>query len=341
MKKVCIIYTGGTIGMVATDNGFAPAPGYFEGQLQNIRDLGSPHMPSWDFIEFDPLLDSSNMNYRQWNLIAETIEEKYDDYDGFVILHGTDTMAYSAAALSFMLEGLDKPVVFTGSQIPLCELRSDAMDNLVTSLIIAGQGRAREVCLYFGGQLLRGNRAIKASADGLIAFDSPNYPALAKAGIDIEYNGQALMEPADRNAAANGGNFHVVRVRDSRIGVIKIFPGINFGIFEPLFTEDLDAVVLETFGTGNIPDYDRCLIPLMEKAIRSGTIVCVCTQCSQGTVRLGAYETSSTLAKAGAVSGYNMTTEAAIGKLYYLFSLGLDKDQISRAMEEDLRGELG
>jgi len=141
MKKVCIIYTGGTIGMVPTDNGYAPAPGYFGRQLQNIRDLGSPHMPAWDFVEFSPLLDSSNMAYHQWNDIASAIEQKYDAYDGFVILHGTDTMAYSAAALSFMLEGLDKPVVFTGSQIPLCELRSDAMDNLVTSLIIAGQGQ--------------------------------------------------------------------------------------------------------------------------------------------------------------------------------------------------------
>ena len=335
MSKICIIYTGGTIGMVPTDNGYAPMPGYFGRQLQSIRDLGSPHMPAWDFIEFDPLLDSSNMTYRQWNSIAEAIGQRYDQYDGFVILHGTDTMAYSAAALSFMLQDLGKPVVFTGSQIPLCELRSDAMDNLVTSMIIAGQGRAREVSLYFGGQLLRGNRAVKVSADGLIAFASPNFPPLAKAGIDIEYS-----KETDTGSAAADRAFRVFRVKDSHIGVIKIFPGINFELFRPVFTNDLDALVLETFGTGNIPDYDSALIPLLEEAIRRGTIVCVCTQCSQGTVRLGAYETSSTLAKAGAVSGYNMTTEAAVGKLYYLLSLNLSPAQIRHAMEEDLRGEL-
>jgi L-asparaginase len=144
-------------------------------------------MPRWDLVEFDPLLDSSNISFEQWNLIADMIAKKYDDYDGFVILHGTDTMAYTASALSFMLEGLDKPVIFTGSQIPLCELRSDGRDNLITSIMIAAQGYIREVALYFGNTLLRGNRATKISSDGLVAFGSPNYPALATAGIDIEY----------------------------------------------------------------------------------------------------------------------------------------------------------
>lgn len=319
--------------MVPTDNGFAPKPGFFGGQLKSIRDLGSPDMPEWDFVEFDPLLDSSNIACDQWNEIASAIEQRYDDYDGFVVLHGTDTMAYSASALSFMLEGLDKPVIFTGSQIPLCQLRSDAMDNLVTSVAIAGQGKVKEVCLYFGGKLLRGNRAVKASADGLIAFDSPGFPPLARAGIDIEYNESLLRKDAE-------GPFHVVQVRRSGIGVIKIFPGINFDIFRPIFTDDLDAIVLETFGTGNIPDYDKTLVPLLERSIEKGTIVCVCTQCAQGTVRLGAYETSSALAKAGAVSGFDMTTEAAVAKLYYLLSKGLDTGAVRCLMEENLRGEL-
>lgn len=319
--------------MVPTENGYAPKKGYFEGQLKGIRDLGSPDIPCWDFVEFDPLLDSSNIAYDQWNEIAAAIEERYDDYDGFVILHGTDTMAYSAAALSFMLEGLAKPVVFTGAQIPLCQLRSDAMDNLVTSLIIAGQGEANEVSLYFGGKLLRGNRAVKMSADGLIAFDSPNFPPLARAGIDITYSKRIL-----RNK--NDAPFRAHKINDSAIGVLKVFPGINFNVFAPMLTEDLDAVVLETFGTGNIPDYDKALLPLLERAIRGGTIVCVCTQCAQGTVRLGAYETSSALARAGAVSGSDMTTEAAVTKLYYLLSKDINKEQVRRLMEEDLRGEL-
>ena len=193
MKRVLIIYTGGTIGMTRTENGYAPRAGYFRAALDAIPDLRAPEMPEWEFYELSPLLDSSNMTVREWNCIAELIAQKYDDYDGFVVLHGTDTMAYTASALSFMLDGLDKPVVLTGSQIPLCEIRSDGHDNLITALLIAGEGIVREVCLYFGGKLLRGNRATKYSADGLIAFVSPNYPSLAEAGISIKYNEAALL----------------------------------------------------------------------------------------------------------------------------------------------------
>ena len=154
MKRVLIIYTGGTIGMTRTENGYAPRAGYFRAALDAIPDLRAPEMPEWEFYELSPLLDSSNMTVREWNCIAELIAQKYDDYDGFVVLHGTDTMAYTASALSFMLDGLDKPVVLTGSQIPLCEIRSDGRDNLITALLIAGEGIVREVCLYFGGKLL-------------------------------------------------------------------------------------------------------------------------------------------------------------------------------------------
>ncbi|MBQ6621994.1 MAG: asparaginase [Mogibacterium sp.] len=335
-KRICILYTGGTIGMTRTENGFAPQKGYFAGALAEIRDLQSPDMPVWDLVEFEPLLDSSNITYREWNRIAREIAERYDRYDGFVVLHGTDTMAYTASALSFMLEGLDKPVVFTGSQIPLSELRSDAKDNLITSLMIAGQGIANEVSLYFGNQLLRGNRATKSSADGLIAFTSPNYPVLAHAGISIDYNRDRLLHWA----AAGRVPFHATEIREASIGVIKLFPGIRFDLFAPIVTPDLKGLVLETFGTGNIPSYDAALPPLIAKAIENGTTVVVLTQCPQGTVRLGAYETSSALARAGAVSGYNMTTEATVTKLAYLFSLGLPDAEVRRLMAEDLRGEL-
>ncbi len=333
-KKVCLLYTGGTIGMVPTENGFAPKPGYFHDAIAEIPDIHEDAMPEWDMIEFDPLLDSSNIAVDQWNLIGRAIRDNYREYDGFVVLHGTDTMAYTASALSFMLEGLNKPVVLTGSQIPLCQLRSDGRDNLITSMLIAAGGRVNEVCLYFGGKLLRGNRSTKASADGLIAFQSPNYHVLAEAGIDIHYHQPSLMPPPKYTP------FRLTEFHQTSIGVLKIFPGIQFSLFEDIMTEGLNGIVLETFGAGNIPSYDNDLLPIIRKAFDHGTIVTVCSQCQSGTVKLGTYETSSALTRAGAVSGYNMTTEAAVAKLYYLFSLGLPKDEIKTLMEEDLRGEL-
>ena len=385
MKKICILYTGGTIGMVPTSHGYAPKSGYFRKALSRIDELKDPAMPEWELIEFEPLLDSSNIAVEQWNRMGHVIAENYNQYDGFVILHGTDTMAYTASALSFMLEGLNKPVILTGSQIPLCRLRSDARDNIITSLLIAAEGRVREVCLYFGGKLMRGNRSTKSSADGLLAFDSPNFPNLASVGIDIAYNkilttsfrdsltfcgseisvsggaagysGTAIpdktaeyrgAETLDRTAEYREAaipdesvseEFHLTEFRHAAIGVIKIFPGIQFRLFEPIMTEGLNGIVLETFGTGNIPAYGSELLPMIRRAFENGTIVCVCSQCPQGTVRLGAYETSSMLTDAGAVSGGNMTTEAAIAKLYYLFSLGLSRNEIKANMETPLRGE--
>ena len=337
-KKILIIHTGGTIGMVRTENGFAPKAGAIIEELNQIRDLNSPDMPLWDLIEFDPLLDSTNVRAEQWNAMADTIAENYDKYDGFVLLHGTDTLAYSASALSFMLEGLDKPVVFTGAQIPLCELRSDGRDNLITSMIIAADGIIREVSLCFGDAVLRGNRAIKFSADGMVAFTSPNYSKLADAGINIEYNHACIDDYV--KSSLHYSFFDTVRLKESRIAVIKVVPGIQFDIFEPIMGESLDGLVLETFGKGNIPNYDPALSRLITEASKCGTIVVVCTQCPAGTVSLGTYEAGSALVKAGAVSGGNMTTEAAITKLTYLLSKDLPKPEIRKLMQTDLRGEL-
>ncbi len=181
MKKILIIYTGGTIGMVRTPKGYAPRSGYFREILEGIASLRMEGMPCWELYEMSPLLDSSNISVGEWNMVGRVIADNYGDYDGFVVLHGTDTMAYTASALSFMLGNLSKPVILTGSQIPMCELRSDGHDNIVNALLIAAEGRVHEVCLYFGGRLLRGNRSTKYSADGLIAFVSPNYPMLAEA----------------------------------------------------------------------------------------------------------------------------------------------------------------
>lgn len=333
MKKILIIYTGGTIGMVHTENGYAPQEGFMQKELESIPSLRMSGMPAWDLFEMNPLLDSSNMTVREWNQIAEVIAENYDRYDGFVVLHGTDTMAYTASALSFMLENLLKPVVLTGSQIPLCELRSDGRDNMITSLLIAADEKVHEVCLYFGGSLLRGNRATKYSADGLIAFVSPNYPLLAEAGIAIRYNMDALLPKAS-------GKLRLQRLADVPIGVIKVFPGIQFSLFESIMTEKLRGIVIETFGAGNIPGDGNALLPIIRRAFDHGTVLTVCSQCPQGAVSLGAYETSNALKRAGAVNGYDLTTEAAVAKLYYLFSTGSEKEQIKRLMEQNLRGEM-
>lgn len=333
-KKVCILYTGGTIGMVPTDRGYAPKKGYFHSLLDEIAQLRYDDMPQWDLVEFDPLLDSSDVSVDEWNAMGQAIKERYDDYDGFVILHGTDTMAYSASALSFMLEGLGKPVVFTGSQIPMCQVRSDGRDNLINSILIAAQGTACEVSIFFGGKLIRGNRATKISADDLIAFTSPNYPALAEVGIDIRYSKRALTMPVQ------AGEFKLRRMEHIPIAVLKLFPGMRFDLFEPLVTNDMKAVILEAFGSGNIPSRNTALIDSIMRATENGSLVAVCSQCYAGTARLGAYATSGELKDFGAVSCLDMTTEAAVAKLYYLFSLGLDDAALRRALGTNLRGEV-
>ena len=330
---VLIIHTGGTIGMKNTENGYTPVPGYLSSELVNIPDLNREDFPEWDLFEMSPLLDSSNVSVDEWNAIGRIIYDNYDAYSGFVILHGTDTMSYTASALSFMLEGLDKPVILTGSQIPLSELRSDGRDNLITSIMIASEGVACEVCLYFSARLMRGNRSMKMSADGLVAFDSPSYPHLAEAGITVKYNRSAILPSRE-----GGVKYHPFD--KVPIGVLKLFPGIQFGLFEDIMTDKLSGIVLETFGAGNIPMGNGDLLPIIKKAFSTGTVITVCSQCPSGTVTLGAYETSSKLKCAGAVSGKDMTTEAAVAKLYYLFSLGLSKEEIKDMMEKNIAGEL-
>ena len=331
-SRVLIINTGGTICMRRTSDGYAPAREEFRLLLSRMPELQDEQMPAWDIIDLEPLVDSSNIALDDWNRIGGAVSAHYDDYDGFVILHGTDTMAYTASALSFMFENLAKPVILTGAQIPLCELRSDGKDNLVSSLLIAGGGRVCEVCIFFGNELLRGNRTTKYSSDRLVAFKSPNFPPLAYAGISIDYNDALLLRRPEKP-------FRFEKLCENPIGVIKVFPGIQFELFDNIMTERLRGVVIETFGSGNIPSSSSALLPIIRKAFENGTVVAVCSQCPQGTVMLGAYETSSALKKAGAVSGRNMTTEAAVAKLYYLLGKGYDTQTVCKQMETPLRGE--
>ena len=333
MSRILILHTGGTIGMTRTAEGYQPDGEYFRQAVFHMDSLKAQGMPKWDFMETDPLLDSSRMTVSEWNTIGRIISDHYEEYDGFVILHGTDTMAYTASALSFMLRSLNKPVILTGSQIPLCETRSDGRDNLITSMIIAGTGKVREVCIYFGGVLLRGNRTTKYSADGMQAFVSPNYPALASAGISIQYHEGTLLKQSYER-------FAYKPFADVPIGVIKVFPGIRFELFESILTDKLKGVVIETFGSGNIPDDRGVLLPMLKKAKENGTVVVVCSQCPQATVDMNAYEAGRILRDAGAVSGRDMTTEAAVAKLYYLFNVYDDPIRIKYSMERNIRGEL-
>lgn len=332
-KRICIIYTGGTIGMVPSENGYVPDDRDFKETLEGIKDLHKAGMPELEVIQFKPLLDSSNMAIPEWNRIGRTIAQRYHAVDGFVVLHGTDTMSYTASALAFMLENLQKPVIFTGSQIPLCEIRSDGYNNIVSAVVIAAGGVVREVCIYFDGKLLRGCRSTKTSSSHFGAFDSPNCQRLADVGITIDYlPGQSLPVT---------GDFAFTPFQELPVGIIKLFPGIQIKIFESIMTEQLKGVVLESFGAGNIPSSSGGeLIPIIDKAYQNGILIVVCSQCIQGSVSLGAYETSKSLQRIGAINGGDMTTEAAMTKLLYLLSLGLPVEEIRQLMMKNLRGEL-
>jgi L-asparaginase len=334
-KRVYIAYTGGTIGMRRTRDGYSPEPGYLQEQLDAMPELRHDSMPLVTINEYDPLLDSSNMTPREWVKIAHDIGDHYDDFDGFVVLHGTDTMAYTASALPFMLNGLAKPVIITGSQIPLCEVRNDARENLITSLLIASAYDVPEVCLYFGGKLLRGCRAVKVSADGFAAFDSPNFPQLGNVGIDIEINRPFVRSVEDRHSCLSVEEFGTPIV-----SALRLFPGISPELVRNVLRPPLQGLVLEAYGVGNGPDSDSEFLAALADATARGVVIVDCTQCLEGTVNLTEYTAGSALARAGVISGFDMTAEAALAKLYYLFSRGGSPDDVKRDLQNDLRGEL-
>lgn len=332
MSRIYIAYTGGTIGMKYTDRGYVPERGYLGELMSAMPELRHPSMPDYEIHEYEQLLDSANMRPSDWSAIAADIGRNYDSYDGFIVIHGTDTMAYTASALAFQLEGLRKPVVLTGSQIPLCEVRNDARENLVTSLIVASRFSIPEVCLCFGTHLYRGCRSTKVDADGFDAFDSPNYPPLGDVGVDIDIHWRRVREPA-------GTPFRVHEIGDPVVGALRLFPGITSQLVRNVLQPPIQGLVLEAYGVGNAPD-DPELVATIREASERGVVIVDCTQCLSGSVSLGDYATGSALARAGVVSGFDLTAEAALTKLAFLFSQGHGPDDVRELMQVDLRGEL-
>lgn len=332
-KRIFILNTGGTISSVKMDHGYEPAPGYVEAAMASIPSFKHPDLPHYHIKEYNPLLDSSNMTVSDWNRVATDIATHYDEYDGFVIFHGTDTMAYTASALSFMLENLTKPVILTGSQIPLSEIRNDALDNIITSLWLCAHQPIPEVCIYFNQRLLRGNRAQKISSDRFTAFDSPNFPHLAKLGINTEVD-YSLMLPQPK------ASFRLQPITSQFIANFRIFPGFTTDILAHILQKPLRGLILETYGAGNAQNNDPRFLQLLKKATDQGIIIVNCSQCQQGRVSMNQYATGYGLKQAGLISGHDMTPEAAHCKLLYLLSKNLDIEPIKRLMETNIAGEL-
>ncbi len=336
MTKILIIYTGGTIGMVNDARTGTLIPFDFAQIKENVPELARLDY-QLSVHSFDPILDSSNMDPEVWAELARLIEEKYNDFDGFVILHGSDTMSFTASALSFMLQNLAKPVVLTGSQLPIGEIRTDAKENLITALEIAAtkdgdRPMVPEVCIYFDYQLFRGNRSIKYNSEKFEAFQSPNYPILAEAGVNLSfYQNYILPFPTAK--------FTIHTRLNPNIGVLKMYPGITELAVKAITESKVDAIILEAFGSGNTTTAEW-FITCLEDALAQNKVIIDISQCKGGSVQLGVYETSRKLQEMGIVSGYDMTFEATVTKLMFLLAQNLSVSEIKRLMEFSIAGEL-
>ena len=337
--KVLLIYTGGTIGMIEDPETGVLKSFDFHYLKEYVPELKRLKFQI-DTTHFERPIDSSDMNPERWKMIVQIIENNYDQYDGFVVLHGTDTMAYSAAALSFMLENLSKPVILTGSQLPIGKIRTDGKENLITALEIAvdkdpeGNAFVPEVCVFFQNLLMRGNRITKINANNFKAFNSFNYPVLAEAGVQIKYKHE-LIHYVPKEAQPK---FHYFL--DPNVTILRLFPGISAKILKAIFSiPNLKGVVMETYGAGNAPGEDWFL-DIVESAVKSGIVVLNVTQCASGCVAMERYQSGKTLKDIGVISGYDITVEAAIAKLMFLFGHGLDKKEVKMQMKLPIAGEV-
>jgi L-asparaginase len=336
MSQILIIYTGGTIGMMADPVTKVLVPINFEQIMDNVPELEKLNCKI-KVHSFEQIIDSSNMNPAVWSELAGLIEANYNEVDGFVILHGSDTMAFTASALSFMLQNLDKPVIFTGSQLPISAVRTDAKENLMTAIEIAkakknDKSRVPEVCIYFDYKLFRGNRAFKYNSSKFEAFRSPNYPILAESGVHLRFSANDIRQPGE-------GPLKVHNKLVSDVAVLKLYPGISPKVVATILGADVRGIVMETFGAGNTTT-DQWFIDLLKNAIDAGKVILDISQCKVGTVELGRYETSKELKDMGVANGYDMTYEAAVTKMMYLLGEIEDPLEVKRCLEKDLRGEL-
>ena len=331
-----IIYTGGTIGMMSDPKTKVLRPINFEQIMDNVPELERLNCKI-KVHSFEEIIDSSNMNPAIWSDLAKLVMDNYDDVDGFVILHGSDTMAFTASALSFMLENLSKPIIFTGSQLPISAVRTDAKENLMTAIEIAKskkneRSRVPEVCIYFDYKLFRGNRSFKYNSSKFEAFRSPNYPILAESGVHLKFSVNDIRPAVDAPLM-----IHKKLATD--VAVLKLYPGIGPKVVETILTADVRGIVMETFGAGNTTT-DDWFIDLLKNAIQSGKVIVDISQCKVGTVELGRYETSKQLKDIGIANGYDMTFEAAVTKLMFLLGQYENPMIIKELLETDLRGEL-
>ncbi len=336
-SKVLLIYTGGTIGMMQDPKTGQLKPFDFKHLTEQIPELNKFDV-SLSAVSFDKPIDSSDMHPGIWSDIANTIKKNYDKVDGFVVLHGSDTMSFTASALSFMLENLNKPVILTGSQLPIGVIRTDGKENLITAIEIAaakekGKPLVSEVCIYFEFQLYRGNRTHKFNAEHFQAFRSANYPVLAEAGVHIKYNQAAIKKRTTKKLKVHTN-------LDPNLAILKLFPGITQNVVEAILNaKGLRAMIIETFGSGNATT-QKWFIEAIKRAIEKGIVVLNVTQCNAGKVEQGKYATSAALKKIGVIGGFDITSEAAVAKLMFVLGATSDKKEIEKMLKSDLRGEM-